>query len=200
VRTLGWRALSCPYPFKPCGTPWRKGGLIGVSRRFRQRVLRGPSLRLVSGSILEVRVRVAAGGSEPQNLSVGTFPASRVVLVPSELARGVRTVSTHWPSDWAVPRPDWPGLPMFPRDPSVCKAWNHVRVPPRAQHTPSSEGVFALTCVHSGWSGPSDTGRGVCLAPRFACLIVGGRGCRVLAGDRPLALNWGYEFLSWFVW
>jgi hypothetical protein len=40
---------------------------------------------------------------------------------------------------------------------------------------PLVRGGFALMCVHSGWSGPSDTGRGVCLAPRAACLIVGER-------------------------
>ncbi|WP_431230608.1 Fic family protein [Paenarthrobacter nicotinovorans] len=37
-----------------------------------------------------------------------------------------------------------------------------------------SEGVFALAYVHSGWSGPSDTGRGLCLAPRVASEVVGG--------------------------
>ena len=65
---------------------------------------------------------------------------------------------------------------------SQCsKAWHPVRVPSRAQDTPLAEGVFALTCVHSGWSGPSDTGRGVCLAPRVACLVVGER-VQVVAG------------------
>jgi hypothetical protein len=43
---------------------------------------------------------------------------------------------------------DWTGLAMFPRESRVCRGWKAVRVPPRAQHSPSSEGVFALTCVH----------------------------------------------------
>jgi hypothetical protein len=71
-----------------------------------------------------------------------------------------------------------------------------VRVPPRARHTPSSEGVFALTCV-SRWSGPSDTGRGVPgVAGRlFDC---GGAGAGSWLVGPPLALYWGYAFLSCF--
>lgn len=87
----------------------------------------------------------------------------------------VWTLFTLSTSNCLVHGPDCPGFRMFPRLPSNNKPWNHLRVPPRARHTPSSEGVFALTCVHSGWSGPSDTGRGVCLAPRDACLVVGER-------------------------
>jgi hypothetical protein len=55
-------------------------------------------------------------------------------------------MSTLSASDWPVQPPDWPAFRMFPLDPSNDKAKNHVRVPPRARHTPSSEGVFALTC------------------------------------------------------
>lgn len=84
-------------------------------------------------------------------------------------------MSTLFTPEWRVHPSDCLGFRMFSRLPSVIKDQNPVRVPPRAQHTPSSEGVFALTCVHSGWSGPSDTGRGVCLAPRVACLVVGER-------------------------
>ena len=58
----------------------------------------------------------------------------------------VWTMSTLLASDWPLQPPDWPGFRMFSPLPSVCKAWNPVRVPPRARHTPSSEGVFALTC------------------------------------------------------
>ena len=98
----------------------------------------------------------------------------------------VWTLSTLLASDWAVLPPNRLGFRMFPPLPSISKAWNPVRVPPRAQHTPSSEGVFALTCVQIWWSGPSDTGRGVCLAPRVACLVVGER----VQGLGLLALRW----------
>lgn len=87
----------------------------------------------------------------------------------------VWTLSTLSTSDWPGQRSDCPGFRMFPPLPSVSKARNPVRVPPRARHSPSSEGVFALTCVHSGWSGPSAKGRGVCLAPRVACEVMGER-------------------------
>ena len=46
------------------------------------------------------------------------------------------------------------------------------RVPPRAAY-PFVRGGFALMCVHSGWSAPSDTGRGVFLAPQVACVGCG---------------------------
>jgi len=96
----------------------------------------------------------------------------------------VWTMSTLSTSDCLVHPADWPGFRMFSRLASNSKAWKPVRVPPRARHTPSCEGVFALTCVHSGWSGPSDAGRGVCLAWRVACSSVGervqGRGWRTL--------------------
>jgi hypothetical protein len=49
------------------------------------------------------------------------------------------TMCTPWPSDWAVYRPDWPGFGMFIELPSVCKGWNPVRVPPRAQCFPRPE-------------------------------------------------------------
>lgn len=98
---------------------------------------------------------------------------SRVGL---ECARNeVWALSTLLAPDRLVRPPDLPGFRMFPPLPSVRKPKNPVRVPHRARHTYSSEGVFAFACVHFGWSGPSDTGRTVCLAPRVACLIVGER-------------------------
>ena len=98
-----------------------------------------------------------------------------LVLSVQPSKKEVWTMSTLSTWDCLVQPPDWPGFRRFPPVPSVCRAWNPVRVPPRARHTPSPEGVFALTCVHFGWSGPSDSGRGVCLAPRVACLVVGER-------------------------
>ena len=60
---------------------------------------------------------------------------------------GVWTVSTLWVTDWAVPVPDWPGFRMFRRESSVCKGWNPVRVPPRAQCFPCS-GASGPLSVH----------------------------------------------------
>jgi hypothetical protein len=45
----------------------------------------------------------------------------------------VLTVSPPLASDRGVCCPDWPVFRMFSRLPSVCRAWNAVRVPPRAQ-------------------------------------------------------------------
>lgn len=71
---------------------------------------------------------------------------------------------TLLPSDWVVKGSDWFGFRMFPREPSVFKAWNEVRVPPWAQQVPSSEGIFALnvyTCVLVS----SDARPGLCGVP-----------------------------------
>jgi hypothetical protein len=55
--------------------------------------------------------------------------------------KGVFTFCTLWASDLVVVVPDWAGFRRFPGEPSDCKGWNAVRVPPRAQHNPSSEGL-----------------------------------------------------------
>lgn len=57
----------------------------------------------------------------------------------------VWTMSTLIAPDRIVQPPDWPGFRLFPRDPSDSKAWNRVRVPPRARHNPSSEGFLLLS-------------------------------------------------------
>jgi hypothetical protein len=54
----------------------------------------------------------------------------------------VWTMSTLLASDWAVHRSDRAGFRMFPRESSVRKGWNAVRVPPRARHNPSPEGFL----------------------------------------------------------
>ena len=94
------------------------------------------------------------------------------------------------------------GLARIPHvsDTSQCYEGLESRSSPTSGTAyPLVRGGFALTCVHSGWSGPSDTGRGVSLAPRVACLVVGERAQgRWLVGP-PLALNWSYVILSWFV-
>lgn len=51
-------------------------------------------------------------------------------------------MSTLFVSDCLVEHSDYFGFRMFSRVPSVYKAGNAVRVPPRAQHTPSSEGFL----------------------------------------------------------
>jgi hypothetical protein len=56
--------------------------------------------------------------------------------------KNVWTMSTLWASDRVVHRSDRAGFRMFPGESSVCKGWNAVRVPPRAQHSPSSEGFL----------------------------------------------------------
>lgn len=56
--------------------------------------------------------------------------------------KGVLTMSTDLASDWVVYRPDSDVLGMFSGVPCVFGAWNAVRVPPRAQHSPSSEGFL----------------------------------------------------------
>lgn len=71
---------------------------------------------------------------------------------------------TPFASDWPVQSPEWPGFRMFPPLPSNDKARNPVRVPPRAQHDPSSEGSFALKCRQL----PHESlmcDAGLCLAP-----------------------------------
>ncbi len=101
-------------------------------------------------------------------------------------------MSTLLPSDWAVHRPDWLVLPMFSRVPGVSKAGNAVRVPPRAQHSPSSEGVFALTCVQSLTSASDAGGAGCGLAAAVAYEDVWVAGSGPWLVDPPPALGWGY--------
>jgi hypothetical protein len=67
---------------------------------------------------------------------------SSVVGAPKWARKRVCTLCTPWASDWVVPGSDRAGFRMFSGLPSVFKAWNTVRVPPRAQHDPSSEGFL----------------------------------------------------------
>ena len=106
---------------------------------------------------------------------------------------GLLTVSTLLLSDWVVYRSDWAVLGTFSGVPCVSAAWNAVRVPPRAQHSPSSEGVFALTCVQSLWSGPSDArlaGFGLAAAVAYSGGWVAGSGSWLVGP--PLCSGWGY--------
>jgi hypothetical protein len=61
----------------------------------------------------------------------------------------VWTVSTLFASDRVVQRPVWAGLLMFSRVPSVCRGWNAVRVPPRAQCFRRSEPYWTLCSLGS---------------------------------------------------
>jgi hypothetical protein len=55
---------------------------------------------------------------------------------------GVCTMCTPWPSDRVVLGPVRAGLVMFSGEWRIFKGWSPVRVPPRAQHSPSSEGFL----------------------------------------------------------
>ena len=138
--------------------------------------------RVEGGNQMNGSLSVPAGTSDYRGLPVACWRSAFRFCShgrrPDDRRQGqkeVWTMSTLSASDWPVQPPDWPGFRMFPPLPSNDEAWNPVRVPPRARHTPSSEGVHALTCGHSGWSRPSDAGREVCLAPRVACEVVGER-------------------------
>jgi hypothetical protein len=52
----------------------------------------------------------------------------------------VCTMCTLWALDRVVLVADWAGLRRFSGEWRKFKGWNPVRVPPRAQHDPSSEG------------------------------------------------------------
>ena len=141
------------------------------------------TLEVVASSFTRTEWCHRAGSRQSlQSPPAGAHGSYRVLVIGGlSTKKKVWTVSTPSAPDLPVRPSDWTGFRMFPPLPSVSKPRNPVRVPPRARHTPSSEGVFALMCVHSGWSGPSDIGCGVCLAPRVACSVVGervqGRGC-----------------------
>lgn len=87
--------------------------------------------------------------------------ARQSLCVSQTLSERVWTMSTVSASDWAVHRPDWPGVGMFSGVPCVCRAWKTVRVPPWALQVPSSEGIFALTRVQRVYMVSSDAGPGV---------------------------------------
>lgn len=56
-------------------------------------------------------------------------------------------------SDSVVLAADRFGLGMFTREWRIFKGWHPVRVPPRAQHDPSSEGFLLLMCGHRPFCG-----------------------------------------------
>ena len=111
----------------------------------------------------------------------------------------MRTLSTLLESDWVIYPEDWAGFGMFSGVSSVCKGWNAVRVPHRAQQIPSPEGIFALTCVQSLWLRPSDArfaGCGLAAAEPFqVCGVAGSRSW--LVGPPPAVAGFmrGVPFL-----
>jgi hypothetical protein len=62
--------------------------------------------------------------------------------LPGTAYFGVCTLCTLRASARAVLGSDRAGFRVFPREPSVYKGWSPVRVPPWAQHDPSSEGFL----------------------------------------------------------
>ena len=87
---------------------------------------------------------------------------------------GVWTMSTLRASDRVVHRPDWLGFRMFPEDPSVCRGWNAIRVPPRAQCFRRSEALFAFLRVDSVHTLASDLMFRVCGVPDRHIRLCGG--------------------------
>jgi hypothetical protein len=94
-------------------------------------------------------------------------------------------MSTVSASDRVVHRSDRAGFRMFPREFTVRKGWNAVRVPPRARVSLfrgffAADGVQSLTCgplrgpifLGGGWSGGSFSW----LGQRCCCLLLHGRG------------------------
>ena len=89
---------------------------------------------------------------------------------------GVWTLSTLWVSDWVGLVPDWAGFRMFQRESSVCKGWNPVRVPPRAQCFRRSAVFLVFFRVHFVHTLASDLMFRVCGVPeRPLCGCVGER-------------------------
>jgi hypothetical protein len=126
--------------------------------------------------------RTGSGGARSGRLSVGHRAAApwlgsaAVAWSCLECGKDVCTMCTLSASDWAVHRPDCLGFGMFSGVPSVWKGWSAVRVPPRAQQVPSSEGIFALTCVQNLWWRPSDAdARALALPPRWPVKLGGWR-------------------------
>ena len=72
---------------------------------------------------------------------------------------------TPWASDRFVLVPDWAVLGMFPGESSVCKGWNPVRVPPRAQCFRRSAGFWLIFRVDSVHTLASDLMFRVCGVP-----------------------------------
>ncbi len=109
-------------------------------------------------------------------------------------------MSTLLASDWVVLVPDWLGFGMFSGVPYVCRGWKAVRVPPRAQQIPPSEGIFALTCVQSLWWRPSDAGvRTVAWPPRWPVQVCGWRVQGPGLWALRLLCTRAMWFLSWVV-
>ena len=70
--------------------------------------------------------------------------ASRQTSGPGKIMgrKRVCTMCTPWASDRVVLVPDWAGLRRYSGEWRKFKGWNPVRVPPRAQHSPSSEAIL----------------------------------------------------------
>ena len=82
---------------------------------------------------------------------------------------------TPWASDRVVLATDWAGLAMFPGEFSVCKGWNPVRVPPRAQCFRSSAAFLVFFRVHFVHTLASDLMFRVCGVPDRPIQLCGER-------------------------
>jgi hypothetical protein len=82
---------------------------------------------------VQIRRPRESGNVEASPCSFGVAAARQKVVC---------TMCTPWASDRVLPVADRAGLGMFSREWRVFKGWSPVRVPPRAQHSPSSEGFL----------------------------------------------------------
>ena len=98
---------------------------------------------------------------------------------------GVCTLCTLRAADWVELVPDRAGFRMFPREPSVCKGWNAVRVPPRAQCFRRSVAFLVLFGVHIVHTLASDLLFGGCGVPETSYSVVQGSGCLQGTGYLP---------------
>lgn len=100
-------------------------------------------------SAVLVRSRSGSGGllfkSERNRVQATTAPADcrfGSLVAPKWSPVRVCTMCTPWTSERVVPVPVWAGLRRFAGEWRIFNCWNPVRVPPRAQHIPSSEGFL----------------------------------------------------------
>ena len=97
---------------------------------------------------------------------------------------------TPWASDRVVLVPDWAGLRMFGRESSVCKGWNPVRVPPRAQCFRRSGAFCVFFRVDSVHTLASDLMFRVCGVPDRTIRLCGGAAAYGGPGTALRGLFW----------
>jgi hypothetical protein len=139
-------------------------------RHFESTEVLGPSGSRTSWREIRLGRLLAQNTELPRPLSGER--GSRMELLKICHKRRVHNV-TPWASDWVVHGPDWLGLLMFSRVPSVFKGWNTVRVPPRAQCFPGQRS-FGPLAVHKTRQSVDTESVGVaCLARIYGSMASG---------------------------